>query len=62
MQGFPVSFNIYADSQQEADELSRAIKAFIGEQAQQGRAVTATKLAVAISKYKNNYLVNAYFK
>lgn len=62
MRGFQVSFNVYADSQVEADDLSSVIKAFIGEQAQQGRAVTAKKVADAIKKYKDNYFVNAYFK
>ena len=62
MQGFNVSFNVYANSQEEADVTSRAIRAFITEQAQRGRAVTATKLTEAINRYKDNYFVNSYFK
>ena len=61
MQGFPVSFNVYAQSQEEADATSRAIRDFITAQAQQGRAVTAAKLTSAIAKYKDNYFVNKFF-
>lgn len=62
MKGFNVSFNVYAETQEEAFDAESAIKAFITEQAQQGRAVTARKIADAIKKYKDNYFVNAYFK
>ena len=57
MKGYEVRFNIYAESQQEADMASQAIKAFISEHAKQGRAVTATKVANAIGKWKDNVLV-----
>ena len=62
MQGFMISFNVYANSQKEADEASVALRAFVDNQARQGRAVTARKLTDAINKYKNNYFVNAYFE
>ena len=57
MKGYEVKFNIYAESQQEADMASQAIKAFISEHARQGRAVTANKVANAIGKWKDNVLV-----
>lgn len=57
MKGYEVKFNIYANSQQEADMAAQAIKAFISEHAKQGRAVTAAKVASAISKWKDNVLV-----
>ena len=62
MQGYQVSFNVYAESQQEADAASLAIKSFITEQARQGRAVTAVKITEAVGRYKNNYFVTNYFK
>ena len=66
MKGFEIKFNIYAESQEEADKATRAIKAFISEHAKQGRAVTANKVADAISKWKDNALVRNriinYFK
>lgn len=57
MKGYEVKFNIYANSQDEADMATQAIKAFISEHAKQGRAVTAKKVADAIGKWKNNVLV-----
>lgn len=57
MKGYEVKFNIYANSQEEADMATQAIKAFISEHAKQGRAVTAVKVADAIGKWKNNVLV-----
>ena len=62
MQGFQVSFNVYAGSKEEADKASEAFRTFVTEQARQGRAVTARKITDAINKYKNNYFVNSYFE
>jgi len=62
MQGFEVKFNVYANSQEEADRASAIIKQFITEQAQKGVAVTATRIAEAVEKWKGNYFVTNYFK
>ena len=62
MKGFPVQFNIYAASQEEADAASTAIKSFITQQAEKGVAVTANKVAEAISKWKDNYFVTSFFR
>lgn len=62
MSGFEVRFNVYANSQEEADLATAAIKAFIDAKAQQGVAVTADKITAAVNKYKDNYFVTSYFK
>ena len=62
MQGFEVKFNVYANSQEEADRASAIIKHFITEQAQSGVAVTANRIAEAVEKWKGNYFVTNYFK
>ena len=62
MSGFEIKFNVYANSQEEADRATEAIKAFIGAKAAQGVAVTADKIASAVNKYKDNYFVTSYFK
>ena len=66
MKGYEVRFNIYADSQAEADMATQAIKAFINEHAKHGRAVTARKVADAVVKWESNPLVKRriidYFK
>ena len=62
MQGFELKFNVYANTKQEADEATKEIVQFINELAQEGKAVTATKIAEAIRKYKRNIFVTSYFK
>lgn len=66
MKGFPITFNIYAESEQEAEEARMAIVAFIGQHARQGRAVTGHKIAQAVSNWDKNPLVKSqiinYFK
>ena len=62
MGGFEVKFNVYANSQEEADRASEMIKSFISEKAKQGIAVTADRLVSAIIKYKDNYFVTNYFR
>lgn len=62
MQGYEVKFNVYADSQQEADLASALVKQFISDLAQKGVAVTAKKIAEAAEKWKGNYFVTNYFK
>ena len=62
MQGFELKFNVYADSQQEADEATKAIRNFITEMAQNGRAVTARKITDAVRRFQHNVFVTNYFK
>lgn len=66
MGGFEVKFNIYATSQEEADAVSKAIIAFISENAQHGIAVTATKCLQAVSNWGSNPFIKNritnYFK
>lgn len=56
-QGFPITFNIYARSEQEVEDLHMAIVAFIGYHARQGRAIDARRLAEAIGRWDKNPLV-----
>ena len=62
MEGFEIKFNVYAATQDEADEAAQTIRQFISELAVQGKAVTATKITEAVRKYRNNYFVINYFK
>ena len=62
MQGYEVKFNVYAESQEEADQMTEAVKGFISDMAKKGVAVTATKLSHAISKWKDSYFVLNYFR
>ena len=66
LQGFPLQFNIYAESEQEVEECRMAVIAFIGHHASQGRAVTARKVAQALANWDKNAFVKgkiiSYFK
>lgn len=66
LKGFPLSFNIYAESEEEVQEAKRAIVEFIGYHASQCRAVTAGKVAQAIRNWQSNPIVRNriinYFK
>ena len=62
MKGYEVRFNVYADSQEEADFASSLIKQFITEQAQKGVAVTANRIAAAMNRWKDSYFVTNYCK
>ena len=66
LRGFPITFNVYARNEQEVEQLRMAIVAFIGQHAQQGRAVDAERTAKAISNWDKNPIVRNqiinYFK
>jgi hypothetical protein len=54
MQGFEVKFNIYAETQEEADAVSQVVKDFISENARKGVAVTANKVVQAVRRWGGN--------
>lgn len=66
LKGFPLQFNIYAENEKEVEECRMAIVAFIGLHASQCRAVTAKKVAQALSNWDKNPFVRnriiEYFK
>ena len=57
IKALPITFEVYAYDEQEVEHLRMAIVAFIGQHAQQGRAVTAEKAARAISNWDKNPFV-----
>ena len=52
-----IEFNIWANSDEEADELKKEICAFINYHGQQGRKVTASNLVEALRRWQSNPLV-----
>jgi hypothetical protein len=57
MQGYKISFNIYAESEAEATAAQQAIVGFISDHAREGRAVSATKITNAIKQWQSNPFV-----
>ena len=55
-----IEFNIFANSELEAEELTRLIKDFINKQCVEGRKISASKLIDAINKWQNKpFIINA---
>ena len=55
-----IEFNIFANSELEAEELTRLIKNFINQQCVEGRKISASKLIDAINKWQNKpFIINA---
>ena len=52
-----ISFNVWANSEDEAKELKSAMCDFIDWFGQRGMKVSASKLTEAISKWQNNFIV-----
>ena len=57
LQGLPITFNIYANDEQEVEVLRFVITEFIRINAEQGRAVTAVKVAEALRSWDKNPIV-----
>lgn len=57
-----ISFYVYTDSSEEAKELERALHSFVEDKRSVGIAVTAKKLTLALTKYKNNFFLNNFLK
>lgn len=57
MQGFPITFNIYANDAQEVEVLRFVITEFIRKHAEEGRAVSAKKLTEALNNCENNPII-----
>lgn len=57
MKGIEIKFNIYAESEDDAELARKAIVSFISENANEGRAVSASKIAKAISMWKSNIFI-----
>lgn len=57
LQGHPITFNIYANNEQEVETLRFVIAEFIRMHAEEGRAVTAVKVADALRKWHNNPII-----
>lgn len=62
MNGYEIRFNVYAESQGDADAAASAIKRMISDFAARGVAVTAPRITHAVEKFSNSPFVINYFK
>ena len=54
MKGYPITLNIYADSEQEAERGRKAMIQFIDNMRQQGAAVRGNKLVDAVGRMSSS--------
>ena len=57
MKVYTLQTPIYADSEQEVEELRKTLVWFINQHREHGRAVTARKVSEAVRKWDSNFLV-----
>ena len=57
MKGYPITFNIYAESEEEANLAQEDIIGFISRHAEQGRAVSGAKISEALRKAESNAFI-----
>ncbi len=57
MQGYEVKFNIYAESQEEADTVSRLVKQLVNDNARAGVAITAARIIDAFRRWGDSPFV-----
>ncbi len=57
MNGYKVGFNVFAESQEEADAVSRLLGDFVNDCARKGIAVTAAKINAAVRRWGGNAFI-----
>ena len=62
LQGFPLTFNIYANNEREVSDLRFIITEFIRLNAEEGIAISADKLAAAMRDMNNNPIIKNRIK
>ena len=62
MKPIMVTFFAYAEDDSDGEKLQRELYEFVNEKYNQGVLITADKLRTAISRFKDNVLVNSFLK
>ena len=62
MQPLPITFYAYCENEAEAKDLEKALYDFVNAKREQGIAVRASKLAQALTKYKDNFFVTKFLR
>ena len=62
MQPYKIEIYVYAETAEEAAQVQQSAINFVKEKYKSGILITADKLARAIDKFKDSYIVNQYFK
>lgn len=62
MQPFKIEIYVYAENAAEAFKVQQSAIQFVKDKYNSGILITADKLAKALDKFKDSFVVNQYFK
>lgn len=62
MQPFKIEIYVYAENADEASKVQQSAIQFVKDKYNSGILITADKLAKALDKFKDSFVVNQYFK
>lgn len=62
MKPYKIEIYVYAESEEKAIEVQKAVRDFVREKYQRGILVTADKLLNALRKFGNSIMVNQFLK
>lgn len=62
LQPYKIDMYVYAESQDEADKLAQALKAFVNQQRERGVAVTAQRLNALLCQWGNNPIITNFLR
>lgn len=62
MKPYKIEIYVYAESEEEAQTVEKAVKSFVKEKYQNGILVTADKIAAALARFGSSIIVNQFLK
>lgn len=62
MKPYKIQIYIYAENDQQAEQVAQSAKAFVKKKYEQGILITADKLSAALDRFADSFIVNQYFK
>lgn len=62
MKPYKIEIYVYADSEEKASLVQKALNNFVKERYQSGILVTADKLMTALTRFGNSIIVNQFLK
>lgn len=62
MKPYKIQIYIYAENDQQAEQVAHSAKAFVKKKYEQGILITADKLSAALDRFADSFIVNQYFK
>lgn len=62
MKPYKIEIYVYAENDQQAEQVAQSAKAFVKKKYEQGILITADKLNAALNRFADNFIVNQFFK